>query len=160
VRSVRTAAAALALCLAATPAFATVSCTVGATGPAFGLYNPLATGAAQTTGKVTVTCSLLSGGATTVTPSVDLSAGSSGSFATRTMLSGTQALNYNIYWSTAYTQVWGDGTGGSFPGTTTLALSPLQPTLSASGTMYAQAPALQSVGAGTYVDTVIVTIAY
>lgn len=154
------AAAALVLLGAVTPAYATVSCTVAATGPAFGIYNPLATAAAQTTGKVTVTCSLLSGAATTVTPSVDLSAGSSGTFASRTMLSGTQVLNYNIYWSTAYTQVWGDGTGGSFPGGTTLSLSPLQPTQSASGTMYAQAPALQNAGAGSYVDTVVVTVSY
>lgn len=158
-RLIRTALV-LILCGAAMPAVAAVSCTVAASSPAFGVYNPLATAAAQTTGSVTVTCSLLSGLATTVTPSVDLSTGSSGSFASRKMVSGTQALNYNIYWGTTYTQVWGDGTGGSYPGTTTLSLSLLQPTQSASGTMYLQAPALQNVGAGTYVDTVIVTISY
>ena len=47
---------------------------------------------------------------------VSLSAGLSGSYATRKMFSGVNILNYNIFWSTAYNQIMGDGSGGSFAG--------------------------------------------
>ena len=102
----------------------------------------------------------MSGAATTVNMTVALSAGSSGSFAARTMLNGAQKLRYNLYWSTAYAQVWGDGTGGSFYGVATLGLSPGNPTQTATGVPYGQIAALQDVGAGSYADTIVVTVNY
>ena len=151
---------ALALGLLAARAEAVVSCTVTATGPAFGIYNPLAGAALDSNGSLLVTCTLLSGGTTSVTPTVRLSTGSSGSYSPRTMIAGSQALNYNIYFSTAYTQVWGDGTGGSFYGTATLTLTAGNPTQQATGVLYGQIPAGQDVGAGSYLDTIVVTVTY
>ena len=51
------------------PALATgaVSCTVSATGPIFGIYNPLSPTPTYANGQVQASCTLLSGGATTVT---------------------------------------------------------------------------------------------
>ena len=146
--------------LAAPVAQAVVSCTVSASGVNFGIYNPLSAAPLDSTGSVTVTCTLQSGGATTVNMIAKLSAGSSGSFAARTMVSGVQQLKYNLYWSNAYAQVWGDGTGGSFYGTATLALTAANPTQQANGTMYGQIPAAQDVGAGSYLDTIVVTVSY
>ena len=151
---------ALALGLLAARAEAVVSCTTTATGPVFGIYNPLAGAALDSNGSIAVTCTLLSGGTTSVTPQVRLSTGSSGSYSPRTMISGVQALNYNIYFSTAYTQVWGDGTGGSFYGVATLTLTAGNPTQQATGVLYGQIPAGQDVGAGSYLDTIVVTVTY
>ena len=146
--------------LAAPAALAVVSCAVSASGVAFGIYNPLSGTPQNSTGTVTVTCTLLSGGNTTVNLSALLSAGSSGNFVTRTLVSGTQKLNYNLYWSTAYQQVWGDGTGGSFYGVASVPLTPGVPTQQVSGTMYGQVSAGQDVGPGSYLDTIVVTINY
>jgi len=146
--------------LCAWHAEALTSCGVSATGVAFGTYNPLNASAAVTTGSLTVTCTLLSGAATTVSVRVDLGSGLSGSYAARSMLSGANALSYNLFWSTAYTQVWGDGTGGSFYGTASVPLTPSAPTQAVSGTMYARAPAAQDMAAGSYTDTIVVTVTY
>jgi len=152
---------ALALALfAGAPALAAVSCTTSATGPAFGIYNPLAGAALDSNGNIQVTCTLLSGGTTTVSPQVRLSMGSSSTFTPRTMISGTQKLNYNIYFSNAYSQIWGDGTGGTFYGVATLTLTTFGPTQQATGVLYGQIPAGQDVGAGSYLDTIVVTVTY
>ena len=47
------------------------------------------------------------------TYSVDLSAGSSGGYAARTMVFGPDTLTYNLYTDAAHTTVWGDTTGGT-----------------------------------------------
>jgi spore coat protein U-like protein len=148
------------LSCAAAPSHALVSCATAASGLVFGVYDPLSATSAVSTGSLTVTCTLLSGAAITVPVRVDLSTGSSGNYGTRTTTSGAQVLNYNLFWSTAYTQVWGDGTGGSFYGTGSVFVSPASPTQSASGTMYGRIPAGQDVGAGVYQDIVVVTVTY
>ena len=148
------------LCGATSAAHAAVSCSASATGPAFGVYSPTASLATTATGTVTVTCSLLNGGATTVNLTVSLNSGSSGSFGSRTMQSGTSQLKYNIYRSPAYLQIWGDGTGGSYYSTSSIALSHTTRTASSSGTMYGQVPAGQDVAPGTYLDTITVTVNY
>jgi len=159
-RSLVRAAAFVLLALAAPAARAVTSCSVAASGVNFGIYNPLAGSPTNSTGSVTVTCTLLSGGATTVNLTAALSAGSSGNFTTRTMLAGVNKLKYNLYWSTAYAQVWGDGTGGSFYGVASIALTPGNPTQAVSGTMYGQISAGQDVGPGAYLDTIVVTVSY
>jgi spore coat protein U-like protein len=146
--------------LASAQAVAVVSCTTAATGPAFGIYSPLSGAPLNSNGNLSVTCTLLSGGTTTVRPTVKLSTGSSGTYMPRQMVNGAQRLSYNLYWSTAYAQIWGDGTGGSFYGIATLVLTPGSPTQQATGVMYGQIPAGQDVGAGAYLDTIVVTVNY
>jgi spore coat protein U-like protein len=148
------------LALTALPARALVSCTTAATGVNFGVYDPLSASATLANGTVSVTCNLLGGGAVNVPVTVSLSTGVSGTYAPRAMQSGAYSLGYNLYWSTAYTQVWGDGTGGSFYGGATLSLSPSSPSQTVSGTMYGRMPAGQDVGAGSYVDTIVITVSY
>ena len=152
----------LCCCGALLPALATgaVSCSASATGPAFGIYNPLGATPTYANGQVQVTCTLLSGGATTVNLVSSYSAGASGSYATRTMVIGANKLNYNLYFDAAYTQIRGDGTGGSQTGGASLALSPGNPTQTATGTIYGRIPAGQDVAAGAYADTIVVTITY
>jgi spore coat protein U-like protein len=138
----------------------TVSCTVTAGSIAFGIYNPLSGTTDASTGSLLITCSGRGTGSTSVTANLTVSSGLSGTYASRTMLFGTNKLNYNIFWSTAYNQVMGDGTGGSFGGTTGAFTVTAGGTSSATGTMYGLVPASQDVAPGTYADTIIVTVTY
>ncbi|HEY0801580.1 MAG TPA: spore coat protein U domain-containing protein [Steroidobacteraceae bacterium] len=153
-----------ALCLAAvwapfSQAATTVNCTVSATGIAFGIYNPLSAAANPSTGTLRITCNGSGTGSANVTVNVSLSAGLSGSYATRKMFSGVNILNYNIYWSTAYNQIMGDGSGGSFAGGATFPV-PAGGSNQATGTMYGLIPALQNAAPGSYSDVITVTVTY
>ncbi len=141
-------------------AAAAVSCEISATGPAFGIYNPLSPSATLANGVVTATCTLLSGSTTTVSLTSSYSTGSSGSYANRTLLFGTSQLNYNLYFDAAYTQIRGDGTGGSQTGGATMTLTRTSPTQQTSSTIYGRIPAGQDVAPGTYLDTIVVTVNY
>jgi len=154
------AALGLAVCFVPPAKAATVvNCTVSAGGIAFGIYNPLNGVADASTGTLRVNCSGSGTGSATVTLNLTLSTGMSGSYATRKMFSGVNTLNYNIYWSTAYTQIMGDGTGGSFAGTASFVV-PAGGSNFATGTMYGLIPALQDVVPGSYADTITVTVSY
>jgi spore coat protein U-like protein len=151
----------LMVCLAPrSHAATTVNCTVSAGGIAFGIYNPLAAVANASTGTLKVTCNGSGTGSANVTVNVSLSAGLSGSYATRKMFSGTNTLNYNIYWSTAYAQIMGDGTGGSFAGTAGPFTVPAGGSNFATGTMYGLIPTTQDIAPGSYSDLITVTVTY
>ena len=81
------------------------------------------------------------------------------SMAQRLLSNGTSTLGYNLYWSTAYTTVMGDGTGGSASGYG-FGLGLANPlTLS----VYGQLPdsaANRAAPAGTYTDTITVTTTF
>jgi len=138
----------------------TVNCTASASGIAFGIYNPLNAVSDASTGTLKVTCNGSGTGSINVTLSVTLSTGMSGSFATRKMFSGANALNYNIYWSTAYNQIVGDGTGGSFAGTAGPFPVIAGGSNTATGTFYGLIPASQDVAPGAYSDVITVTVTY
>lgn len=136
---------------AATPAKA---CTISATGVAFGAYNPRSGSADNGTGRIELACP-----PSVRDPEVAIGTGSSGSYATRNMTSGATLLNYNLYTNAARTNVWGDGSGG----TSTVTLnggSVSQGVRRFSRTVYGRIPALQNVKAGSYNDTLIVTVTF
>jgi spore coat protein U-like protein len=151
--------AALGLLLPAM-ALAAVTCTVSATGPVFGTYNPLSATPTYANGTVQATCTLLSGGATTVNVVSSYSTGTSGTYSLRAMASGTNRISYNLFYDAAYTQIRGDGSGGSQTGGASFTLTGGNPTQSASSIIYGRIPAGQDVAAGSYTDTIIVTITY
>lgn len=147
--------AALALLASGRVHAAVSSCAVSASGVAFGVYDPTVATATLSSGTVAVSCVV--SGATGHNPvSIALSAGNSGTFGSRTMLSGADILNYNLYLDAAYTQVWGDGTGSSVADSDFV--TPGKPSLSA--TVYGMIPALQAPGAGTFSDTITVTVSF
>jgi spore coat protein U-like protein len=148
------------LCCGLARAAVTVTCTVTAGNIAFGIYNPFATTANASTGSLRIDCSGKGTGSTTVTANLTLSTGLSGTYSSRKMLSGVNGLNYNIYWSTAYSQIMGDGTGGSFAGTTGALTVTAGGTSSATGTMYGLVPAAQDAAPGSYADAIVVTVTY
>jgi spore coat protein U-like protein len=76
------------------------------------------------------------------------------------MLSGTNRLNYNLYYDAAFTQIRGDGTGGTQTGGASLTVSSGARTASTTSVIYGRIPAAQSPNPGTYSDTILVTINY
>jgi spore coat protein U-like protein len=154
------AALVMLLACSAAQAATTVNCTASASGIAFGIYNPLSSAADTSTGTLRVTCNGSGTGSANVTVNVSLSAGLSGSFATRKMFSGTNVLDYNIFWSTAYSQIVGDGTGGSFAGSAGPFTVPAGGSNLATGTFYGRIPASQDVAPGNYTDVITVTVTY
>jgi spore coat protein U-like protein len=82
---------------------------------------------------------------------VTLSTGQSNNYVSRLMRSGSNALNYNLYTSTARTVIWGNGSGGS----STVSVSKNNTwTLS----IFGHIPAGQDAAVGIYTDNINVTV--
>ncbi len=148
-------------CLYTLPAYAMCSglgcsCSVGTTSVAFGNYNPTSATAVTTTGNVAVTCSALV--LFSVAYVISMNAGNSGSFSTRFMNLTGQHLNYNLYQDVAHTLIWGDGTGGS--NTVSDSYTAIGLSETNNYTVYGLLPTLQPIAAGTYTDTITVTVTY
>ena len=104
------------------------------------------------TGTVTFSVRCTSG--TNGTISLNGGIGSSGTVATRTMESGANSINYSLYTSGTYTTIWGDGSSG----TSTVAHNGTGSTTTL--TIYGQVPGPSTPVAGTYSDTITITVAY
>ena len=139
---------------------AAATCTISATGPAFGLYNPLNAAPTLANGSVTAACRWTGGGTTTVSMVSSYSTGNSGIYTTRRMLSNGNPLNYNLYYDAAFTQIRGNGTGGSQTGSATLTVSSANRNVSTTSVIYGRIPAGQNAVPGSYLDTITVTITY
>jgi spore coat protein U-like protein len=153
------------LMISSTTAYAVSNCTVGASGVSFGIYDPLSGSADDSTGQVSVTCTATFPPIVdTVNYTVSLSSGSSGSYSTRRMQAGSSVLNYNLYTTSARSagQIWGDTTGGSanMSGSMTIGFFFWPTTHTDLLTIYGRIPAGQDVAAGTYADTIIVTVTF
>lgn len=122
-----------------------LACTVTTAGISFGAYDPFSAAPLDAAGTLTVDCA----SAFTLT----LSPGT-GSYASRTLGSSAHILNYNLYTDSAHTQVWGDGSSGTSSvggsGSATAVDYPV----------YGRIPAHQNVGAGSYGDSIVVTISF
>lgn len=159
-RATRTAAVAL-LALLAAPAHA-VSCSVSTAGLAFGAYDVLSTVPLVSTVTVRIACARDAGDSPVVrvAATIALSAGLSGSHAQRQMAGGSQRLNYNVFTTSGYGTVWGDGSGGSVTRSASLQLTPGQPSAFVDLTGHGRVPALQDVAPGTYADALVVTVEF
>lgn len=128
---------------------------VSATPTAFGTYSPGAGAPDTANGTVTIACTAP---VTDTLPNftVALDGGSAASFTPRQMSFASLHLNYNLYTSSAFTTVWGDGTSGtvtqnydSGSGLGTINL-----------TAYGNLPSGQYAAPGNYADTITVTVSY
>jgi spore coat protein U-like protein len=128
-----------------------LTCTFGTvTGVNFGPYDVFGASPTKSTGTISYSCKKV-GGPQFMTMS--LSAGSSGTFANRTLRSGGNVLNYNLYPNVSNSQVWGNGTGTTY-------LYSIDPVDRAVYILpvYGTIPAGQDVGVGSYTDTITVTM--
>lgn len=142
------------LALRAGPAWALgESCTAAATPMSFNSYNPLSAVPTDITATVTVTCSATA--ALLVGYTIELSSGN-GSISNRTMLSDKYTLNYQLYSDAARKVVWGGGNSAQSDGYLLSAFAPVVRNYTA----YGRIPAKQNVGAGSYIDAILVTVNY
>lgn len=155
----RFARAVAVLALGALASSTHASCSASAVPTLFGSYNPLSASANDSTGSVTVTCGI-NAIAILQSYTVALSTGSSGSYAPRRLHAGASTLQYQLYRDAGRTSVWGDGSGGTAIVSGGFLLSVLVP-VSATHTVYGRLPGLQTTAtAGSYTDTITVTVTY
>lgn len=116
----------------------------------FGHYNPLTGSSLDMAGTLSVRCTA----GTAYTIALDKGTGSGASIATRKMTSNGNTLTYTIYSDSARTAVWGDTTGSTLSGTGTgLVDSTHVPYGRIMGSQF-------GTPAGSYADTVIITVNY
>ena len=130
--------------------------TVTATAIDFNLYSASATSPKQANGTVQIRCPLGIGLLPSFTVALSAGNGNAGSFSPRRMSMGASRLDYNIFTTSGYGTVWGDGTGG----TATQSFSAILSLGTISFTSFGQVPTGQYVATGTYNDTVTVTVTY
>lgn len=143
---------ALLLASAWSATVAAMTCTIGSvSGLAFGNYNVFDATPRDTAGSISYTCSDV-GGASIV---IQLDQGNAATFFPRTLLDGAFVLEYNIYLDAARTSVWGDGSSG------TSQHGPVVPDEGVNSVnVFGRIEAGQNARAGSYSDTVVVTIVF
>lgn len=141
----------LLLSAAALPHAQALSCTINNPSLVFGSFNALIDSHVDSTTRMTVSCDASS------TYSLTLSQGNSGVYSSRFMKSGSDQLYYNIYLDPAYSQIWGDGTGGSHNLT-----DAINATASKDYSVYGRIPISiqRNAKVGSYSDSIIMTLTY
>jgi spore coat protein U-like protein len=136
------------------------TCAVSSTALAFGTYAPFPGGgsAISTTATVTVVCNpgLLS---VNVSYTISFSIGGGTSYALRSMGGPTPRLRYQVYRDNGDTQIWGDGTAGTFTVTDGYGLGLIFP-ITKTYTAYGAIAANTVAAIGSYADTIVMTITY
>ncbi len=129
----------------------TANCTVSTSALAFGNVNTLSGSNVDGAGGISVTCT----NGTGWSASAGVGGGAGATFASRKMVSGSDLLNYSLYTDSGRTSVWGDGTGS------TALLAGTGSGSAQAVTVYGRVPSGQiSAPAGSYADTVSVTVTY
>ena len=133
------------------------SCDVTATSVPFGTYDPTSPSPLDATGTITVSCSVALVGLL-ASWTLALSPGNSATYSPRRLSNGAATLQYNIFTTAAHSTVWGNGSGS------TSVLSDSRLLLvgnnSAQYTVYGRISPRQDVRAGSYSDSIVVTINY
>jgi len=126
------------------------ACDITANDLNFGNYSTISGSNVDATSTLDVTCT----SGTSYAIALNVGTTSGGAFTARLMTDGSNTLDYNLYTSTARTNVWGDGTGATLTvsGTGNGSLQSL--------TVYGRVPASQNVPVGSYADTVTATISF
>jgi spore coat protein U-like protein len=130
-------------------------CDVTATSLNFGGYDIFSQVSLDSTASIDVTCNIPSKNPQApLTVIVSLSTGNSGNYAQRWMQSaGPDNLRYNLYTNASMSTIWGDGGGSS---STQIAF--VTKDMPWQATIYSRIPAQQNIRAGSYSDTITVTI--
>lgn len=132
---------------------AQAACNVSNSSISFGDYDVFSSSPTYGTGSFTVTS--CDKGSTSYRASLSTGGGNA-TFAARTLTKTGDTLVYNLYTSDTYTTVWGDGNSG------TSRVSGTGSTSSSGGgkTIYGRIPAGQDVSAGSYSDSITITISF
>lgn len=126
------------------------SCLVSASALAFGNYDPVSASPTNATSSITVTCTT----GTSFTVGLDAGSAAGATVTTRQMSNAANRLSYSLFSDSARTTNWGNTAGVNTPAAITATASP------SVLTVYGQVAAQQNLPAGSYSDTVIVTVTY
>ncbi len=149
----------LAALLMASPAWSILNnCSASASPVNFGGYNPLGGSPTDSTGNVAVTCQCILSICLVVGYNIQLSTGSNNTYLPRAMVSGANHLNYNLYTNAAHSTIWGNGTSSTVVVSDSFLLG--IGTATRNYPVYGRIPAGQNVTAGSYSDTITVTVNY
>lgn len=137
-------------------------CRIGTGGNAgtmalnFDIYDPSSASATDVSGTVTVHCTKNTSYTLTLGEGTNAASGSTCAAPSRQMSAGsTDRLAYAIYSNLGRTTVWGCDASNQVSG-----LDSDGPSTYTTHTLYGRATAGQNVAAGTYTDTVVVTVTY
>jgi spore coat protein U-like protein len=128
------------------------SCSVGTVNPlAFGSYDPTSATATNAQSTITINCTPL----TAYNVGLDGGTGAGGSANNPRVMTGLPSgtLNYSLFSNSTYTTVWGNTIGVN-------TVSESSTLISVTLTVYGQIAAAQASRAGTYSDTVTITVTY
>ncbi|HJD56274.1 MAG TPA: spore coat protein U domain-containing protein [Rickettsia endosymbiont of Pyrocoelia pectoralis] len=131
---------------------AMATCSISVPTVSFGNFNA---GSARTTSvTASVTCSALI--SLLMSYTVTFSTGSANVYNPRTVASGANVMNYNLYKDSGYSQILGNGTSSTVTITDSylLGLGPV----TRNYTIYASLPANSLAAAGSYQDTITATV--
>ena len=126
------------------------ACTLSATAVAFGTYDVFQASPTDSTGTISYRCNNNDHGIR-----IAISTGTSSTFVNRTLKRSGENLLYNLFYG-GFTQVWGDGSGGT---ATYLEHNPPN-NKDVVLTVYGRITAAQDVAVGSYTDTVAVTLEF
>jgi spore coat protein U-like protein len=160
--TLRTAAGIAGLLLAAA-AHAGADCSVATGDVGFGVYDPTIATADDAVGTFTVVCVYVPpGGATSVSYSLQLSPGSSGTYSQRQLVAGASRLGYNLYLDAGRTQVLGSGVGGTWVIRNSVTVGPGvgNGRRTNAYSIYGRMPALQDALVGSYSDAIVATLTF
>jgi len=128
-------------------------CSLSTSAVAFGSYDPIVVNASSplnATGNITDTCSNGLAGTITLDQGLDPTGASTAAVPARQMRSGASVLAYFLYSDSPRSVPWGS-TGIGITGTGTTSAPIL---------VYGQIPGAQNAAAGSYADTVTVTVTF
>jgi len=117
----------------------------------FGNYNPTATSAL--TGSTTVTLTCTPGSSYNI--GMNAGSGTGGTVTLRQMTNGAATLGYELFRDSGYSNNWGNTVG-----TDTLSGTTSTSSLTNTINVYGEIPANEVAGAGSYADSVTMTVTY
>lgn len=126
------------------------ACSLSTIDLAFGNYDPTSATATDASSTINVTCT----SGTSFTVGVNAGTTSGTTVSTRKLANGANRLAYGLYQDAARTTNWGNTPGLDTPAAIVASSS------ASSLTVYGRLSASQNVPAGTYTDTVTVTVNY
>lgn len=129
----------------------TSACSITPGTLAFGNYNPTSSSATDASAAISFICT----NGTAYKIGLNAGSGSGADTSTRKMSASSNTLSYNMYSDTGRSTNWGNDTSGGTDTVNGTASGAAQ-----NVTVYGRIPALQTSVAGSYTDTVTVTIAY
>lgn len=126
------------------------ACIVSASALSFGSYNPTAATNTDATTTLSITCT----SGTSYTVGLSAGNGSGATVSSRKMTNGSNTLDYSLFQDASRSTNWGNTPGTDTPASATAGAS------AASLTVYGRIVAGRNVPAGTYTDSVTVTVNY